>query len=38
MDAFVKELSKGLWKEIPLFRLVLGLCPALAVTTAGEAR
>ncbi len=36
MDAFVKEFSKGLWKEIPLFRLVLGLCPALAVTTTAE--
>ena len=25
-----KEFSKGLWKEIPPFRFVLGLCPALA--------
>jgi len=24
------EFTKGLWKEIPPFRLVLGLCPALA--------
>lgn len=29
-----KEFSKGLWKEIPPFRLVLGLCPILGVTTA----
>jgi Na+-translocating ferredoxin:NAD+ oxidoreductase subunit E len=26
------ELKKGLWQEIPPFRLVLGTCPALAVT------
>lgn len=28
-----KEFTKGLWKEIPPFRLVLGLCPILGVTT-----
>jgi len=28
----VQEFTKGLWKEIPPFRLVLGLCPTLAVT------
>lgn len=28
-----REFIKGLWDENPLFRLVLGLCPALAVTT-----
>lgn len=28
-----KEFSKGLWKELPPFRLVLGLCPILGVTT-----
>ena len=27
-----KEFTKGLWREIPPFRLVLGLCPTLAVT------
>ncbi len=32
----VNEFTKGLWKEIPPFRLVLGLCPVLAVTTAAE--
>ena len=32
----VKEFSKGLWKEIPPFRLVLGLCPILAVTKSAE--
>ena len=31
--SFSKEFSKGLWKEIAPFRLVLGLCPVLAVTT-----
>lgn len=28
----VREFTKGLWEEIPPFRLVLGLCPTLAVT------
>jgi electron transport complex protein RnfE len=28
----VQEFQKGLWAEIPPFRLVLGLCPVLAVT------
>lgn len=27
------EFTKGLWKEVPPFRLVLGLCPVLGVTT-----
>jgi len=27
------EFTKGLWKEVPPFRLVLGLCPTLGVTT-----
>ena len=27
-----KEFVKGLWKDLPPFRLVLGLCPVLAVT------
>jgi electron transport complex protein RnfE len=30
---FAKELKKGLWDEIPVFRVVLGLCPTIAVTT-----
>jgi len=29
------EFTKGLWKTIPPFRLVLGLCATLAVTTSG---
>jgi electron transport complex protein RnfE len=33
---FYKELIKGLWKENPIFRLVLGMCPTLAVTTSLE--
>ena len=28
----LQEFTKGLWTEIPPFRLVLGLCPVLAVT------
>ena len=34
--AIAKEFTKGLWKEIPPFRLVLGLCPVLAVTKYAE--
>lgn len=29
----IKELVKGLWNENPIFRIVLGMCPTLAVTT-----
>jgi electron transport complex protein RnfE len=29
----VQEFTKGLWAEVPPFRLVLGLCPVLGVTT-----
>jgi len=29
------EFTKGLWQTVPPFRLVLGLCPTLAVTTTG---
>lgn len=29
----VKELTKGIYKENPIFRLALGLCPVLAVST-----
>ncbi|MCK8824434.1 electron transport complex subunit RsxE [Fuchsiella alkaliacetigena] len=28
-----KEFIKGLWEENPVWRLLLGMCPALAVTT-----
>ncbi len=31
--SFASEFTKGLWKEVPPFRLVLGLCPVLGVTT-----
>jgi len=31
-----QEFVKGLWDEIPPFRLVLGLCPILAVTKSVE--
>jgi electron transport complex protein RnfE len=33
---FVETLTAGLWKRIPPFRLVLGLCPSLAVTMSAE--
>jgi electron transport complex protein RnfE len=32
----VQEFTKGLWAEIPPFRLVLGLCPTLAITNTLE--
>ncbi len=31
-----KILLHGFWKDLPPFRLVLGLCPALAVTSSAE--
>jgi len=33
---FVHEFNKGIIKENPSFRLVLGICPTLAVTTSVE--
>jgi electron transport complex protein RnfE len=36
MAAIVKEFKKGLWDQIPPFKLVLGLCPTLAVTVSAE--
>jgi len=35
MVSIRSEFTKGLWTVIPPFRLVLGLCPTLAVTTTG---
>ncbi|MFZ2634441.1 MAG: electron transport complex subunit E [Desulfosalsimonadaceae bacterium] len=32
----VQEFTKGLWEELPPFRLVLGICAALGVTTSME--
>ncbi|MEW5736188.1 MAG: electron transport complex subunit E [Thermodesulfobacteriota bacterium] len=32
----VQEFTKGLWKEVPPFRLVLGLCPTLGVSNSVE--
>ena len=34
--SFTQEFVRGLWEEIPPFRLVLGLCPVLGVTTTME--
>ncbi len=31
--SLMKTFSAGLWRENPVFRLVLGLCPVLAVTS-----
>lgn len=36
MNRMWKEFSKGLWKDLPPFKLVLGLCPTLAVTNTAE--
>jgi len=35
-QSLAKEFTKGLWTELPPFRLVLGLCPVLAVTKSVE--
>ncbi len=34
--SYAKEFFKGFWDENPIFRLVLGMCPTLAVTTSAE--
>jgi electron transport complex protein RnfE len=34
--SLVQEFTKGLWNEVPPFRLVLGLCPTLALTKTVE--
>ena len=34
--SILQEFTKGLWKELPPFRLVLGLCPTLAVTNSAD--
>jgi electron transport complex protein RnfE len=31
-----REFTKGIWKENAVFKLVLGMCPTLAVTTSAE--
>ena len=33
MSGYGREFVKGLWDENPVFRMVLGLCPLLAVTS-----
>ena len=33
MSTLAQEFSKGLFKENPTFRLILGMCPTLAITT-----
>ncbi|MGD8984257.1 MAG: electron transport complex subunit E [Desulfobacteraceae bacterium] len=34
--SMLKHFTRGLWEELPPFRLVLGLCPTLAVTKGAE--
>jgi len=33
-SSYTKTLLAGLWRENPVFRLILGMCPTLAVTAA----
>jgi electron transport complex protein RnfE len=32
----LKEFTKGIWKENPIFVIVLGMCPTLAVSSSGS--
>ena len=32
----IQEFTKGIWKENAVFKLLLGMCPVLAVTTSAE--
>jgi len=32
MNQLIKDFKNGLWQENPIFRLVIGMCPTLAVT------
>ncbi len=34
--SLIKDFTKGIYRENPVFRLVLGMCPFLAVTTSVE--
>lgn len=34
--SLMKDFSKGIWKENAVFKLLLGMCPVLAVTTSAE--
>jgi electron transport complex protein RnfE len=34
--SLINDFSKGLWKENAVFKLLLGMCPVLAVTTSAE--
>ena len=34
--SLVNDFTKGLWKENAVFKLLLGMCPTLAVTTSAE--
>jgi len=34
--SLVNTFSRGIWRENPIFKLVLGMCPTLAVTTSAE--
>jgi len=34
--SLAREFTKGIWRENAVFKLVLGMCPVLAVTTSAE--
>ena len=33
MRTLINDFAKGIWKENPVFVILLGMCPTLAVTT-----
>lgn len=36
MGQLLKDFTNGIWNENPIFRMVIGICSALAVTTAAK--
>ena len=36
MNQLIKDFKNGLWEENPIFKLVIGMCPTLAVTNTVE--
>lgn len=36
MGQMIKDFVNGLWNENPTFRMIIGMCPTLAITTAAK--
>jgi len=36
MGQLLKDFANGLWNENPTFRMIIGMCPTLAITTAAS--